>query len=83
MKMGTLEFEMERDRLRPATRYVVYYAKLPGHHIDIAAMIQVFVDKFNIPGTKSSLLGRYNNKLPDKIKVTIEWEDINEETLKK
>ncbi|MEM0160878.1 MAG: hypothetical protein QXV94_06260 [Thermoplasmata archaeon] len=80
--MGTLEFEMERDRMKPATRYVVYYAKLPGHHIDIAAMTQVFVDEFNIPGTKSNILGRNNNNLPDKIKVTIEWEDINEETLK-
>lgn len=74
-KMGKLELEMVRDKLRPATRYVSYYAKLPGHHFDIAASLQVFVDEFKIPGTKSSLIGKGNKDLPEKLKVTIEWED--------
>lgn len=78
--MGKFELEMDRDRLKPATRYVSYYAKLPGHHFDIAASLQVFVDEFKLPDTKSSILGRGNKNLPEKLKVTIEWED--EEVLK-
>jgi hypothetical protein len=80
--MGILELEMERDRKRGATRYVTYFARLPEHRIDRAGMLELFIDTMNIPGVKSSFTGKGNEKLPQKIKVTVEWEDVNEAILK-
>lgn len=64
--MGRLEFEMERIR-KPATKYVTYVAKMPGPSVDIAASLEILIDEFNIPD-------RNPEKLPKKLKATIEWE---------
>ncbi len=79
--MGKIDLEMERYRPRPATRYVTYRTTLSGHRFDSAAMLQLFVDIMGIPGTKASFRGKGNDKLPPRLRVTIEWDDTPEAVL--
>ncbi|MEM4057363.1 MAG: hypothetical protein QXZ12_01365 [Thermoplasmata archaeon] len=81
--MGKLELDMERNWYPAATRYVTYVTRYPElRGSKIGAEFQILIDKLEIPGAKSTFLGTGSKKLPDKIKVTVEWEDVNEEVLK-
>ncbi|MGC8651526.1 MAG: hypothetical protein ACP5RX_02860 [Minisyncoccia bacterium] len=76
--MGKLELEMERNRYPAATRFVTYVTRYPElHGSKIGAELQILIDKLEIPGAKSTFLGTGSKNLPEKLKVTIEWEDGN------
>lgn len=76
-----MEIEMERFRLRAATRYITYRAKQPGQHLNLVAVLELFVNAMNIPGTSSNLRGKGNEKLPEKVRVTVEWDDAPDDML--
>lgn len=81
--MGELELEMERNSYPAATRFVTYVTRFPElHGRKIGAELQILIDKMEISGAKPTLLGTGAKNLPEKVKVTIEWEDVNEEVLK-
>jgi hypothetical protein len=81
--MGTLELEMERNYYPATTRFVTYVIRYPElHGSKIGVQLQILIDKLGIPGAKSTFFGTGSKKLPEKIKVTIEWEDLPEEVLK-
>ncbi|MGC8497730.1 MAG: hypothetical protein ACP5NL_07030 [Thermoplasmata archaeon] len=69
--MEKLELEMHRAKFRAATRYVTYSSQ-QLNAIDVLANLQL-----NIKAA-----GLTHETLPSKIKVTIEWEDVNGEVLK-
>lgn len=79
--MGSMEIEMDRYKWMAATRYVTYRSKNPGQHLDSVATLQIFVDAMNVPGASSSIRGKGNKNLPQKIKVTVEWEDVPDGTI--
>jgi hypothetical protein len=66
--MGKLEFEMERNWQRSA-RYAAYETKLP----ESGRVYLQILDKS---------MGRTSKTVPNKLKVTIEWEDLAEDVLK-
>lgn len=73
--MGKLEVDMTRYKKMPATRYVTYVAKSEEDRLHFAATLQIYIDAMEVPGTKSGFLGRGNAKLPQNLRVTVEWDD--------
>ena len=66
--MGKIELEMKHSRLPLTTRYATYRTGPPEHgikHMDNMAVMQIFVKD----------LKNYAGKLPENLKVTIEWND--------
>ncbi|MEM3830240.1 MAG: hypothetical protein QXP36_13660 [Conexivisphaerales archaeon] len=70
--MGKMEFEMKHARFPLATRYAPYVSLPPEDgikHIDEIATMQLVVKEIE----------RLASRAPEKIRVTIEWDDIPEE----
>ena len=75
--MGKLELDMEHAKYPLTTRYAPYRTTGPPEegvkHFDVTATLQIFVKEME----------KYAGRLPEKLRVTIEWDDEPFEELNK
>ena len=75
--MSEMELEMQKARFPATTRYAPYSTTVPPEegrkHFDVTAMLQIFV----------KVLEKYTGKLPENLRVTIEWDETPVEELSK